>query len=238
MTLTSVISMLTAPLDPQRFRARPHAPRYCPRVSVRPTRARKPSATSAARARLRRTRVLEQPEVARAAPGEGGETRALPQEDGPNASRLLAQRGGLLERRLLEVVLQEPVGTGSLQLPRYKVEDAITLLPGCQSCIQTSEYPGGRDGDPRIHHDHVGPELATEWVHLVPPREPQGGPPQQEIGHVGPEAAGQPVQPVGAQAEPPHPVQAQQDGRRIARPASESPAHRDPLRGSRSRPLA
>src|SRR3972149_6699947 len=111
---------------------------------------------------------------------------APPQEDGPNASRVLAQRGGLLERRLLEVVLQEPERTGSLQLPRYKVEDAITLLPGGQSRIQTGGSPGGRDGNPGIHQDPVGPELATEWVPLVPPGEPQGRPPPQEIGHVGP----------------------------------------------------
>src|SRR4029453_7715753 len=128
MTLTSVISMLTAPPHClSRFRERPRPSAEGPEALGGERRARP----------FRGTRVLEQPEVTRSAPGERCEARALPQENGPNTARLRTQLGRFFERRLLEVILQEPVPPRSLQLPRYKVVDAITVLTGSQSSVQT-----------------------------------------------------------------------------------------------------
>ena len=70
---------------------------------------------------------------------------------------LLAQDGRLLQCRLLEVVHEEPERAGSLQLPRYKVEDAITVQTGCQSSVHPGEDPGRRDVHARGPRPRRGP---------------------------------------------------------------------------------
>src|SRR5512141_1719376 len=121
MTLTSVISMLTAPLDPRRPPSANPRPAPCRPVLVEGQRPRheSPEALTGQRRAgpLGRARPLEQPEVARAAPGKGSEAPAPLQDNGSYAPSLLAQDGRLLQCRLLEVVHQEPESAGTIHHP-------------------------------------------------------------------------------------------------------------------------
>ena len=125
---------------------------------------------------------------------------------------------------------------GSLQVPRYKVENAITVLTGCQSGVDAGEDPGRRDVDPGVHDDHVGPHLAAQGVDLVPPGEAEGRPPEQEVGHVGPQAAGQGVE--AGRPEPQSSTAGRGRGGRRPRCCGPPRAPRRPgcASGSRSRP--
>ena len=72
-------------------------------------------------------------------------------------------------------------------------------------------------------------DLAAQGVDLVAAGEPQGRPPYQEEGHVGPQPPRQPVQPGRAQADPPQPVQGHEDGRGVAAAPTQTAPDRDPL---------
>jgi len=147
-----------------------------------------------------RPRCIEQPEVACATAREGREPGAAAHEHAPDARGLLAKVRRLFEGGRLEVVGEESVRTFSLRPSRYEVKDAIALFPVCQTCIDAGEHGLRRHVDPRVHHDQAGLDLLEESVDLVPPGDPEGGPPDEEVGDVGPEADRQAVQAGGAEA--------------------------------------
>ena len=216
------------------------APRYCSSVSVLAARARKPSVARADRAprarrgqgRLRSARpswIVEHTEERRSAPGEGRELRTLPEQHAPDALGPDGQLRCLLEGCRLKLIDEEPVGPWSLQLPRYKVKNAITVSPGCQSSVQPREDSSRRDRQPGVHEDDVRPQLPAQRVDLVPSPQAQSRPPEKEEGDVRPQATSEAMQPVRAEAQPPHAVEAQEHRRRVAAPPSEAPRHRDAL---------
>src|SRR5688500_11843891 len=131
MTLTSVISMMSAPPlvrttsvgpDPQR-------PSPSPAILIQGERpaTEGPEATfDQGRMRLAGSLgLVEQTEERRAAPREKSQGRPLSIQDTPDAPDLFGQFRSLLERRQLELVGEYRVGVPlPLQVPRYKAKDS------------------------------------------------------------------------------------------------------------------
>src|SRR5262245_10239535 len=118
MTLTSVISMLSAPSDDLE-RLRP-----CPPVLI--VRERSPSeGTQAFRPQdglgaAGLSGPLEQPEERGAAPRKRRHERSLPDQQRPDAADLTGEVWRLFQGRRLEIVGQDRITAGSLQVSRYK----------------------------------------------------------------------------------------------------------------------
>jgi len=85
----------------------------------------------------------------------------------------------LLQCRLLEVVHEEPETAGSLQLPRYKVEECYYCSNGCQSSVHAGEDTGVETWIPG--------STTTTWArswrrrgYTSSPRRGRGGPPRRK----------------------------------------------------------
>lgn len=122
---------------------------------------------------------------------------------------------------MLEVVGEQTKGVVfPFQLSRNEAKYRRAVFPGSQRTVTPSEHGCRGDGTARIHNHHLGFHLPEERIDLVAAGQPEGGSAQEEEGHVGPQAASQRVQPIGAQADSPQPVERQQHGRRVAAPAA------------------